>query len=279
MSFRDIGRGIMNALDPRATATSALEFGNPILDEDPKPEARRGVKPRLETRRPMTARILGEGEFGIESISTEQSTMSVDDDGYIVDGDENIEREIMHAMPVTQSKRPKTSTSSYSQLASEIENFQKLVANLEEAFEKSGESPEFQWKSRILVRSAQDADCDIRRRLQREMESMGSTLAQQNALGYNKLNRDYRRSQMELQALLTSQEQRQQAEISVLLSQNKQESKNQEEFFDRVMREREQEVQNINKSMHKVNEIYEVRITFPYNHFFCEDAKTRQYGI
>ena len=130
-----------------------------------------------------------------------------------------------------------------------------MVADLEKVMEAAGTSPEGQWRTRILMRSAQDADRDIWRKLY-EFESSGQADSSSRAqMAARKLKRDFGRVHEDLSRVLTEYERKQLAEVSFL---TKSEEKK-EEFFDRAMREREEEVNNIHSSMNKVNEIYQVR--------------------
>ena len=252
MSFRDFDGRVAECSSSIARNTTNQIDNEPSI---PIPEAPLGVRPHLMMRCPISGKMLIEESYpNPESFDTcSSATRSEEDDGYqhvqeLVD-ERHDAYEVIQTIPVIPS--PQTTKSSYSQLATAIANFQKMVANLEEVLENAGRSPEFQWKSRILVRSVQEANRDIRTRLQATMNSRQNT-------AYAKLNRDYSRAQKILQATLKDQERRQQAEVSLLFSANKEESKNEEEFFDRMMREREQEVKKINISLQKVNKIYEV---------------------
>lgn len=127
-----------------------------------------------------------------------------------------------------------------------------MVAELESLLEDSGISPEAQWRTRILIHSAQDADQDIQTRLYQLDESSHTSSRAQVAL--RKLHRDFGRVHKDLRKVLALYQRKQQVEVSFL---SKDETK--EEFFDRAMREREQEVTKIHQSMNQVNAIYQVR--------------------
>ena len=71
-----------------------------------------------------------------------------------------------------------------------------------------------------------------------------------------KLHRDFRRVHNQFSILMDVYKKRQQVEVSFL----SREEEKKEDFFDRAMREREEEVKNIHDSMLKVNEIYTVSI-------------------
>lgn len=120
-----------------------------------------------------------------------------------------------------------------------------MVAELERLMDDAGTSPEIQWRTRILIRSAQDANRDIHKRLQTVTGGSSSAL--------RKLQRDFDRGQTNLAQVLQTYHLKQQAEVSLFTA-----DATKEEFFDRAMREREQEVQKIHKSMNQVNTIYQV---------------------
>lgn len=132
-----------------------------------------------------------------------------------------------------------------------------MVAELEGLVKDSGASPEMQWRTRILIRSAQDADQDIQTRLYQldESQHSSSSRAAQVMAALRKLHRDFGRVHANLVQVLQSYQRQQQVEVSFLNRANGDESK--EEFFDRAMREREEEVDQIHTKMHQVNTIYQ----------------------
>lgn len=133
-----------------------------------------------------------------------------------------------------------------------------MVAEVESLQEISGQSPEAQWRTRILIRSAQDADRDIWQRLCEFETNYGSNPTCSRAqVASRKLHRDFRRVHQHLQIVLEGYKKLQQVEISFLSSTREE---NKEDFFDRAMREREAEVNKIHKSMQTVNDIYSVRV-------------------
>jgi hypothetical protein len=132
-----------------------------------------------------------------------------------------------------------------------------MVAELESLLEISGHSPEAQWRSRILIRSAQDADRDISKRLYEYESGFGENPSYSRAqIASRKLHRDFRRVHKQLHAILEAYEKLQQVEVSFLSSNEEKK----EDFFERAIRERDAEVNNIHKSMQQVNDIYTVRI-------------------
>lgn len=125
------------------------------------------------------------------------------------------------------------------------------MAELESLVEDAGASPEVQWRTRILIHSAQDADRDLQARLYQLDESAHTSSRAQVAL--RKLHRDFGRVHKDMRKVLTLYERKQHVEVSFL---TKDDTK--EDFFVRAMRERENEVNKIHQSMHQVNAIYQV---------------------
>lgn len=130
-----------------------------------------------------------------------------------------------------------------------------MVADLEETMEKSGESPEAQWKTRILLRSVQEAQQDIQNRLLTFGDTSSKRRDGRGQMALRKLRRDFARVQEHFAEVSQSHIRKQQAEVSLFHSKASGEGE-EEEFFDRAMREREQEVNNIHQSMRTVNAIY-----------------------
>ena len=152
---------------------------------------------------------------------------------------------------------------SFAKLSEDIIQFQKMVRELETVTAASFiQTPESQWKTRILVSSAQDASRDIPKKLL----SASSTQTATNKAAFSKLQRDFGRIDEKFRVLLGAYHQKQRAEIAMLSAepdsfQSKQQKQvgrqhQEEDFFDRKMREREQEINQINQKMHRVNQIY-----------------------
>lgn len=185
--------------------------------------------------------------------------------------------------------------STYAQLAHEMLHFQRLVADLERLLRLSGESPEAAWRCRILIRSAQETDNDLWRKLYDYENSLllgsgvsgaATTSTSESRSAQSacvKLHRDFKRIHHGLLQALSDYERRQSAEISQLGAvqwNNFQHhatatataassakagertldltpgtgSPPQEDYFDRAMRQAE--LEKMNQSMHKVNDIY-----------------------
>lgn len=100
-----------------------------------------------------------------------------------------------------------------------------MVAQLEVLLVESADSPEQQWRSRILLRSAQEADHDIADRLYQYekhlVEDQGhSQEARTVQAACMKLHRDFRRIHKALDAALMEYDRRQHADISQLGTSN-----------------------------------------------------------
>lgn len=128
-----------------------------------------------------------------------------------------------------------------------------MVTDMEKAMQQSGESPEAQWKTKILIRSSKDAERDISRRLREFKATNSKSRNGRGEMAMRKLGRDFGRVQKLFSTALQSHERRQHVEASLLNVDNEQ----REEFFDRAIREREEEIGEIHHSMKKVNAIYE----------------------
>jgi hypothetical protein len=165
---------------------------------------------------------------------------------------------------------------------------QKMVAELESVLKQASTSPEAMWRSRILMRSAQDAQWDLQQRVHQQTDWTTTTTSKKNSststtttttnkalvLAQEKLRRDWNRTRQQFHNMVMESQQRQLAEMSLLSAKNgdlllqqqpqpedlhhrNQEEK--EDFFDRAMRERQEEIQRISQSMKTINEIYTVR--------------------
>ena len=179
--------------------------------------------------------------------------------------------------------------SAFSQLSRETQIFGRMVSDLENMLAESGESPEAAWRARILIRSAQETDKELWEKLYEyektlnDSSNSGETDTRKAQTACMKLHRDFKRIHKSLVLTLSRFESRQKAEISRLGavgwsgpdSQNKlptedldadeiEEDKPSEDYYDRALREREEfnqvmrtrELNDINKKMHTVNEIY-----------------------
>jgi hypothetical protein len=159
-----------------------------------------------------------------------------------------------------------TPRSTFAKMTQETQQFQKLVADLEAMLKLAGESPETDWKARIMVRSAQETDQGLGEKLQ----VYENTLLLQNPNGLRtsqktaclKLRRDFQRSHAALITCLADYEARQKAEVSQLgatrwtasSSTGGSRTMESDDFFERTMRQRE--LERMNNSMRQVNLIY-----------------------
>ena len=231
MSFRDyLHRGSESALSCRVSSRQRRSDGT---SKDPTPNFQIGVRPRLDMRCPVTLKPLKFDDN--DSFSGQPSMLSSSDDSVV--SDQENERGLAQIIfRSTQQKTPFCKPKTYySQLSSEIVNFQKLVSDLEQVMKRFSQTPESQWRCKILIRSAGDADRDIQRQF------FVNLRGNQN-MAYRKLYRDYRRAQVTFQRILDAHERQQRANISYMFSREQ----TKEDFFDRAMREREQEHNAVN---------------------------------
>ena len=145
-----------------------------------------------------------------------------------------------------------------------MQQFQKIVSDLEILLKRCGESPEAAWKARILVQSTQETDQallikmqDYERSLMENTKSSSRKSAPDintASMACSKLRRDFDRSHNALVACLSLYEQRQQAEISQL-SATRHDGPEEPDYFDRALRQKELEL--MNQKMHQVNNIYQ----------------------
>jgi hypothetical protein len=110
--------------------------------------------------------------------------------------------------------------SKYSELKTEIKHFAKMVAQLEVLVQQSAESPEVQWRARILSRSAQEADRDIADKLYWYEKSLVDKGKQKEARTVQaacmKLHNDFHRVHATLGEALCEYECRQRSDASLL---------------------------------------------------------------
>lgn len=150
----------------------------------------------------------------------------------------------------------------FSLLVHRTQKFCALVTELESALQKSGESPQMAWKARIMLRSAEESDRDMQDKLYQYKQTvqMSPEADGQTRLSAKKLYRDFQRSHTTLVTAVSLYEKRQVAEVSRLGETGAVIGPgcgHEEDFFDRSMRERQEELERMNISMHKVNEIYQ----------------------
>lgn len=157
--------------------------------------------------------------------------------------------------------------SDYSQLTAETQQYQKLVSDLSALLESSGETPEAAWRVRILMSSAQETDKELWEKLYKYEKTLLmkrnnlSTSAEEELrteqTACTKLHRDFKRSHKALLMAMSLYEKKQAAEISRLGAvgwSNGCDEK--EDFYDKAMREREEELMRMNESIHQVNDVY-----------------------
>ena len=174
------------------------------------------------------------------------------------------------------TSRRRNQASGSGKLSTEIAQFQKMVADLAALSGSSASSPEAMWKSRILLRSANEAGKDLKVSLEKEEIDVAarknSAATAALAASRKKMLRDFHRASEQLRLIVEETERRQKAEISCLTATEAAEAgtnpvasqkralmgaaEAEEDFFDRAMRERQAEVQKISDGMKKVQDIY-----------------------
>jgi hypothetical protein len=238
------------SFQPSSATSKVRPPKNPTMSASLQPPA-----PAITTRCPVTSRSLLDdlGSFGDSQIPNQSSSCDVSEAPTAYDEDP------MLPIVAPRENRP---SSIFAKLTTEIANYQRMVSELESLLVSSSSNPEAQWRSRILIRSAKDADLDIWRRLYVYEANFGDGSNFSRAhVASRKLHRDFKRVHKHLMQFMGAYHLRQQAEVSMLsTSANAGEEK--EEFFDRAMRERHAEVNQIHSSMHKVNDIYTVSLIY-----------------
>lgn len=188
---------------------------------------------------------------------------------------QDFDDKILEKKQSKSTNRRQNQTSGASKLTTEIAQFKKMVADLQAISEISASSPEAMWKSRILLRSATDAERDLRASLEKDqMDSAAGKSVNAAALfaARKKMMRDYQRASDQLREIVGETERRQKAEISCLTAKEAAEAgaepatsqkralmgaaEQEEDFFERAMRERQAEIQKVSDGMKKVQDIY-----------------------
>jgi hypothetical protein len=152
--------------------------------------------------------------------------------------------------------------SKYASLLHETTHYQKIVSELEQVLPGAGESPQAAWRAKILMTSAKGVDqalwtklYDYERSLRaREGDTVAVRAAQTACL---KLHRDFKRSHKALVLACTLYEKTQRAEMARLGAVGWSEREDEEDFYTKAMREREEEIQRMNVSMHRVKDMYQ----------------------
>ena len=182
----------------------------------------------------------------------------------------------------SRNVKPSAPVSTFAKLTYEMQQYQKLVSDLEYMVSETIVAPEVAWRTNILVKSVKETDYGINQ----ELEQYEKSLAQQERLlTYNndkgthqndkrritqqlaactKLRRDFNRCHKSMTISLQTHALRQNAEISQLgavqwnaVNRNGSQGAvppTDEDFFERTMRQKE--LERMNDSMRKVNDIY-----------------------
>ena len=186
---------------------------------------------------------------------------------------------------ITNRNKASTSVSTFAKLTYEMQQYQKLVSDLEYMIRDTIVTPEGAWRTNILVKSVEETDAGIEEQLVQYEHSLAQ---QERLLTYNsnqrtnhnetkrmtqqlaacaKVRRDFNRCHNSMIFCLQTHEMRQKAEVSQLgavqwnathrsTSSVHQHASPQmeEDFFERTMRQKE--LERMNDSMRKVNDIY-----------------------
>lgn len=153
--------------------------------------------------------------------------------------------------------------SAYARLLHETDQYQKTVAELEQVLPEAGEHPEASWRAKILMRSAQDMDQELWTKLYDYEKTLHNRErdpeVRQQQTACMKLHRDFKRSHRSLVMAVTLYEKTQRAEMAQLGAvgwSGRQEGDEEEDFYTRTMRERQEELERMNYSMHQVGNLY-----------------------
>jgi hypothetical protein len=180
-----------------------------------------------------------------------------------------------YQMRLQQKEREANRRSNFAILTYEMQQYQKLVSDLEHLLNEAGESPEAAWRANILVKSVEDTDTGLLEKLdQYEKILLQSSyekglmiqqkpdfrLAQQ-ITACSKLRRDFNRCHATMKTGIEIHRKRQRVEMSQLGAVHWNETstgspthQSDGDFFDRAMRQKE--LERINKSMRDVHDIY-----------------------
>jgi t-SNARE complex subunit (syntaxin) len=198
-------------------------------------------------------------------------------------------------MDLSIEKIHRKSSSKFALLTYEMNQYQKLLSDLESIIKDSIVTPEVAWRTNILVKSVEETDFEVGEKLRNYETSLLQEQHQHQLLLFNsgkhvsnndqritqqqaaccKLQRDYNRCHRSMVSILDMYKARQKAEVSQLGAvqwnlvnsrggatsnelgaslQQKQQPHMKEDYFDRVMRQKE--VERMNKSMKHMNDIY-----------------------
>jgi hypothetical protein len=175
-----------------------------------------------------------------------------------------------------QKELEATRRSNFAILTYEMQQYQKLVSDLEHLLKDAGESPDAAWRANILVKSVEETDIGLLEKLDKyekmleessscERGSMNQQktdlrLAQQRT-ACSKLRRDYNRCHATMKSGIEVHRKRQTVEASQLGAVHWNENgtgapthQSDVDFFDRAMRQKE--LERINTSMREVHDIY-----------------------
>ncbi|EEC48261.1 predicted protein [Phaeodactylum tricornutum CCAP 1055/1] len=247
MSFREISSRLYPQQRPkpkRGRHALSVQFQEPLTDQQ---------KTRLQPPRPI---VLYGGDV---RSGRSEDTLSEDGSQSYTEVLWDRRRLDKHGA----SREIVTRKSTLARLTNATLQFQKMVADLEHLLKESGESPEMAWRAKILLTSAQYTDKELWKELYtyertllidtRNVATSAELRTAQTAC--MKLHRDFKRIHKTLVMVVSLHEKRQSVEISRLGAVGWSEKhRGDEDFFDKAMRQ--DEIDRMNRSMHKVNDIY-----------------------
>jgi hypothetical protein len=91
-----------------------------------------------------------------------------------------------------------------------------MVRELEELVNKSSETPEDQWRTRLVLRSAEEADLDIGKKIRHQEHTVRNVYDPNVRASYMKLKRDFKRAHESFKTLSRQYKKRQQDAIAQL---------------------------------------------------------------
>jgi len=174
---------------------------------------------------------------------------------------------------VRRYNTPRKRRTAFSKLNDEIVQFQKMVNELKKGTANDVMTPEDQWRFQILLKSVQEMDVSLAQQIEDGPWHTGDGVVKAS---FSKLNRDYERVHNSYKRITNGYFEKQRAEVAFLSrdheekfgelnTPNRRRSQHNreqvraletEDFFDRTMREREDEMKDINRKVHIVNDIF-----------------------
>jgi hypothetical protein len=248
MSFQDVGPPLLSRRDHRPNLPKVTAAQSPLNGAAISRKQYLSMVARRRAIRKQDDDLPDVTRLGLSSASSDGSREEYRDDLDAI-------RELQTCSSAQETHQRK---STFAKLTHETQLFQKLVADLEMILNDAGETPEAAWRARILVKSAQDTDKGLWDKLDAYEKLLLSKDKYDNELhtaqtACMKLHRDFKRSHKALVECLSLYETRQKVEVSQLGAVGWS-GHDQEDFFERAMRQRE--LERMNESMRQVNDIF-----------------------